>query len=73
MSVCMQYLDSNDTIKMDINPSYGVHTVESWATAFSTTDHEMNSDMQDNQLPDSSHDHNHYDCVHHESAQHLYT
>ena len=29
MSVCMQYLDSNDTIKMDINPSYGVHTVES--------------------------------------------
>ena len=66
---CIQYLDLNDTTKMDTNPSYGMHTVENRETAFSTT--ATNSNMQDYQPFNSSHDHNHYDSIlYHETAQH---
>ena len=57
----------SDVIKMDTNQSYGVHTVENRATVFCKT--MMNSNMQDHQPSDSSHDHNHYDYVDDNAAQ----
>ena len=50
---------------MGTNLSCGVYTVGNRATLFSMT--VMN--MQDHQPSDSSHDHNHYDNIHHDTAQ----
>ena len=59
--------EEENNYEYNTNQSYGICTVENRAKVFCKT--VMNSDMQDHQPSDSSHDHNHYDYIDDNVAQ----